>query len=76
MKNRIRKKMVRNGICPRCRGEEGISQFDMGTWKRVSNFCSNCYTVAVISGSGVVMDVDREAKAFFESEEQQETSNE
>ena len=66
MKKRIAKKLVRDGICPRCRCEGGISQWSLETCKRVANICDNCFTVAVIDGNGVDMSVDEEMKALAE----------
>jgi len=75
MKKRIKKKMVRDGICPCCKSGNGIAHFDSTTYKRFMNVCTDCFTCSIINENGhIEYEVNEEFKKTWQEAEKQPMS--
>jgi len=74
MKRRIKKKLIRNGVCPICKGCGGMSYWDLATSKRSSNMCTSCFHAADIIDNDVQITFQPEFKKNYEEADKQPLS--
>jgi len=55
MKKRIKKKLIRDGVCPVCKSVCGYAAFD-DQFKIALNNCTDCFHVSAIDGKNIIIE--------------------